>query len=160
MFQHALVHIVSGLATFKSVSKLFLLLKYLYKCVMVLCWTYSHRNNLHTLQGGSRGDVMIYLLFYDNWHVTQHNRTMNTQIMDTSANHWCLHPPPGAPLPQPAGPQLALPTTFGTERMQGEIKAKYQALLSVWCHKWRWFDCKWIYRTVNGVCCWWDGVDG
>lgn len=45
----------------------------------------TETDNLHSLQRGSRVDVMTYLLFWyhDNWHVTQHNRTMNTHKIDT-----------------------------------------------------------------------------
>lgn len=98
---------------------------------------------------------MTYLLFWyhDDWHVILHNRTMNTHIIDTRADHWCRglpRPRPAAPLPQPAA-HLALATSFGTERMQGKINAKCQHC-SQWVYgKWRSFYCKSIHKTVNGV---------
>lgn len=122
MFQQDLLHIFIGFSIFYE------------RLLILAAWSfvlYIGLTSKQTICGVCGVDVMIYLLFwYDNWHVTQHNRTMNTYIIDPWANRWCrglLRPGLAAPLPQPAA-HLALATSFGTERTQRNMNAKCQAL--------------------------------
>lgn len=63
----------------------------------------------------------LVLYFYDhsNWHITLHNRRMNTWTIDTRVHRWCHRLPRlylVAALSHPA--HLAFSTTFGTEKVR------------------------------------------